>query len=133
MNTVKYDKALERTTGHPRYSSCCRAETKEAFGLRHLMKVRFMSDSQFEYQKPEEFHSTSSTEQLKAENDVVMEQILSNINSTPLGRVLKKIASLPELRRRKVLGVRRQLTEGAYDLDNRLDVVVDKVLEELTG
>jgi negative regulator of flagellin synthesis FlgM len=65
--------------------------------------------------------------------DQVMEQILDNINTTPIGQVLRKIASLPEVRQEKVLDVRRQLTEGKYNLDERLDVALDKVLEYLTG
>ena len=66
------------------------------------------------------------------DKDLLMEQILENINSTSIGRVLKKIASLPEVRKEKVLGVRQQLTEGKYELNKRLDVALDKVLEDLT-
>ncbi|MHC4863029.1 MAG: hypothetical protein ACYTEX_03020 [Planctomycetota bacterium] len=62
-----------------------------------------------------------------------MEQILENINTTPIGQVLKRIASLPEVRRRKVLDVRRQLTDGKYDLNQRLDIALDRVLEDLTA
>ena len=69
---------------------------------------------------------------LTEDKDLVMEQILDNINTTPIGQVLRKIASLPEVRREKVLDVRRQLTEGKYDLDERLDVALDKVLAYLT-
>ena len=61
-----------------------------------------------------------------------MEQILENLNTTPIGKVLKRIASLPEVRKKKVLDVRRQLTEGKYDLSSRLDVALDKALEDLT-
>ena len=67
------------------------------------------------------------------DEDLVMEQILENIHNTPLGRVLKRIASLPEIRREKVLRVRQEITEGRYDLTGRLDLVLDKVLEELTA
>lgn len=70
---------------------------------------------------------------LAPDEDLIMEQILENINSTPIGKVLKKIASLPEVRKEKVLDVRRQLTEGKYDLNERLEVAVDKVLEHLTA
>jgi hypothetical protein len=66
-------------------------------------------------------------------NDLIMEQILKNINTTPIGQVLKRIASLPEIRKEKVLDVRRQLTEGKYDLNERLDIALDKVLEYLTA
>jgi len=72
-------------------------------------------------------------EDLAPDNDLVMEQILENINTTPIGQVLRKIASLPEVRKEKVLDVRRQLTEGNYDLNQRLDVALDKVLEYLTA
>jgi hypothetical protein len=67
-----------------------------------------------------------------AEEDLVMEQILDNLNNTPIGQVLLRIASLPEIRKNKVLDVRRQLTQGKYDLSTRLDVALDKVMEELT-
>jgi len=70
---------------------------------------------------------------LAPENDMMMEQILDNIHTTPIGQVLRKIASLPEVRKEKVLDVRQQLTEGKYDLDERLDVALDKVLEYLTA
>ena len=66
-----------------------------------------------------------------ADDDLLMEQILDNVNHTPIGQVLKRIASLPEVRQEKVLGIRRQLTDGDYDLNLRLDAALDKVLEEL--
>jgi anti-sigma28 factor (negative regulator of flagellin synthesis) len=70
---------------------------------------------------------------LSQDQDWVMEQILDNMNNTPIGQVLKSIASLPEIRREKVLRLRRQITEGRYDLAGRLDVALDKVLEDLTA
>ena len=71
-------------------------------------------------------------EGMAPDEDLTMEQILDNINNTPIGQVLKRIASLPEIRKQKILRVRRQLTEGKYDLSTRLDVALDKVLEDLT-
>lgn len=72
-------------------------------------------------------------QELVLDEDLLMEQILENINTSPVGKVLKQIALLPEVRRQKVLRVRRQLTEGSYNLNKRLDVVLDKVLEDLTA
>jgi hypothetical protein len=66
------------------------------------------------------------------EQDWLMEQILENINTTPIGQVLKRIASLPEVRREKILDVRQQLNKGSYNLSERLDGALDKVLEDLT-
>jgi len=68
---------------------------------------------------------------LTADEDLLMEQILENMNSTPIGQVLKEIASLPEVRKQKVLRVRQQLTEGRYNLNERLDVALEKVLDDL--
>ena len=71
-------------------------------------------------------------EDLIKEQDWLMEQILENINTTPIGQVLKRIASLPEVRREKILDVRQQLNKGSYNLSERLDGALDKVLEDLT-
>ncbi len=75
----------------------------------------------------------SANENLVAEQDLLMERILENINTTPIGQVLKKIVSLPEVRKEKVLDVRQQLSKGKYSLNERLDIVLDKVLEDLTA
>ncbi len=79
------------------------------------------------------YQQNNSSDKLNADKDLMMEQILENINTTPVGRILKKIAALPEVRRKKVLNIRRQLTEGQYDLNERLDVALDKVIEDLTA
>jgi hypothetical protein len=68
---------------------------------------------------------------LAADDDLLMEQILENMNSTPIGQVLKTIASLPDSSRQKVLRVRKQLTQGKYDFDEHLDVALEKVLHDL--
>jgi hypothetical protein len=72
-------------------------------------------------------------QELLLDEDLLMEQILANINTTPIGQVLKKIAVLPEVRKEKVLDLRRKITEGRYDLNERLDMALDRVLEELTA
>jgi len=66
------------------------------------------------------------------DKDLLMEQILENINTTPIGQVLKKIASLPEVRREKVLDIRQRINDGSYDLNGQLDAALERVLEELT-
>jgi hypothetical protein len=61
-----------------------------------------------------------------------MEQILANMDTTPPEEVLKRITSLPDIRRGKVLDIRRQLTEGTYEVADRLDRAIDRVLEAIT-
>ena len=70
---------------------------------------------------------------LAPDKDFIMEQILENLNTTPIGKVLKKIALLPDGRKDKVLNVRQLLTEGKYEFNEYLDVTLDKVLEDLTA
>jgi hypothetical protein len=69
---------------------------------------------------------------LSADDDLLMEKILDSISTTPIGQVLERIASLPEVRRDKILDVRRRLAKGQYDLNKRLDIALDKVLEDFT-
>lgn len=68
---------------------------------------------------------------LSLDEDMVMDKIIDNINSTPIGQVLKKIALLPGVRKEKVIDVRQKLTSGEYDLSERLDAALDKVLEDI--
>ena len=57
----------------------------------------------------------------------------SNTARCSIGAVtLRKIASLPCVRKDKVLAVRQQLAEGTYDLDKRLDAAVDRFLAAVT-
>jgi hypothetical protein len=91
--------------------------------------TEFTSNSRF---KNENCQADPVGEVLATDKDMMMEQILNNINTTPIGQVLRKIASLPEVRKEKVLDVRQQLTEGKYNLDERLDIALEKVLEHLT-
>jgi hypothetical protein len=119
--------------GHTRYSGKRHLAGKmDILGTRPEIKAFEMSD----------FYTNSSWEDRNIsldsvsddlDQDVLMEQILENINTTPIGRVLKKIAMLPDVRRQKVLDLRRQLTEGNYNLTDRLEVALDRVLEEFTA
>jgi len=90
----------------------------------------FEINSRLSYQN-EQFASIEDSDIMN--EDAMMETILQNLSSTPMGQVLKKIASLPEIRKDKVLNVRRQLTDGEYDLNERLNLAMDKVLEDLTS
>ena len=62
----------------------------------------------------------------------MMERILGNINTTPQEDVLKRITSLPPNRQGKVLTIRRQIADGTYEMADRLDKSIDRVLEAIT-
>ena len=46
-------------------------------------------------------------------------------------RLLEKVASLPKARREKILAVRYQLDAGKYNIDERLNVATDRLIENL--
>jgi hypothetical protein len=50
-----------------------------------------------------------------------------------MGKCRKARAREPELRVEKVLDVKRQLAEGRYDIADKLDIAVDRLLEGLLG
>ena len=70
-------------------------------------------------------------EQLDASRDMLAEELLNNITATPIGRLLRQIAEMPEIRQEKVSIVRNKINRGEYDLNEHLDFALDRVLEEL--
>ncbi len=64
--------------------------------------------------------------------DVWLERILENLHTTSLEEVFRRIAALSDIRRGKVLDIRRRLTEGTYEAAERLDTAMDRVLEAIT-
>ena len=115
-------------------------EKTEIFACGQTDKVMVMSDfsrndwvanQRFNLEPVNSETVESAFDDLIADDDLLMEQILDNMNGTPLGQVLKQIAVMPEVRKQKVLKVRRQLTEGKYNLAERLDLALEKVLDDL--
>lgn len=105
----------------------------DIFAANAFSKVVEMPQSDSEGRSAHKKEATRFNKDLAADVDLTMEQILENLNTTPIGQVLKNIASLPEIRQEKVLHVRQQLTEGRYELSERLDIALDRVLEDLTA
>ena len=73
----------------------------------------------------------SIDKQLDSSRDMLAEELLTNITTTPIGKLLKQIAEMPEIRQEKVSNVRNQLKRGEYNLNEHLDFALDRVLEEL--
>jgi hypothetical protein len=90
-------------------------------------------DSRNHLEKNEQQIKSPNTEEMAIEEDILMESILENLNSTPIGQVLKKITALPELRKKKVLDVRKRISQGQYDLNERLDMALEKVLKDMSS
>lgn len=58
--------------------------------------------------------------------------VLGNGNTMSQEEALKRIASLPPSQRGKVLDIRRQIADGTYEVEDRLDQAIDRLLELLT-
>lgn len=65
------------------------------------------------------------------ETDVLVERLFESMQCSPLGRLLKVISTLPEIRAEKVERARRQIADPDQCLDSRMDLALDRVLEEL--
>lgn len=72
------------------------------------------------------------TDSLWAEPDFPTDRLIRHIETNPIGKLLDLIAALPEVRYDKIEHARRQLSLSEEALDARLDLALDRVLEELT-
>jgi hypothetical protein len=57
----------------------------------------------------------------------------SRVQEGILALALQIIHSLPSVRREKILEVRRLLLEDGYDLEERLDIALDRLLEDMVA
>lgn len=66
-----------------------------------------------------------------AESDFMADSLLDHIYENPLGKLLQIISTLPEVRLEKVDHARRMIAQSEDELDCRMDIALDRVLEEL--
>jgi negative regulator of flagellin synthesis FlgM len=55
------------------------------------------------------------------------------VEISPLGQMLDGISRLPEIRHERVAEVRRQIAEGIYETPAKLELALDRLLDELRG
>ena len=67
----------------------------------------------------------------EADTDVLVEKLFDSMQCSPLGRLLKVISTLPEVRADKVEYARRQIEQPDECLESKMDIALDRVLEEL--
>jgi hypothetical protein len=68
---------------------------------------------------------------LEEDTDTLTEKLLDSMRSNPLSRLLSAIATLPEVRLEKVERARRQIDQPEECWDTKIDLALDRVLEEL--
>ena len=67
----------------------------------------------------------------ETETDVLVEKLFDSMQCSPLGKLLKVISTLPEVRIEKVEHARRQIELSDECLESKMDLALDRVLEEL--
>lgn len=68
---------------------------------------------------------------LEEDTDLLAEKLLDSMRSSPLSRLLSVISTLPEVRVEKVERARLQISQPEESWDTKMDMALDRVLEEL--
>jgi negative regulator of flagellin synthesis FlgM len=55
------------------------------------------------------------------------------VDISPIGRMLDGVANLPEIRHERVEEIRRQIAAGVYETPEKLELALDRMLDELMG
>lgn len=80
----------------------------------------------------DEIHAMNIQEREElASTDVVVSRMIEQVESSPMGKLLKMISLLPEIRMEKVQHARIHMRKTDRQLDQQLDRVLDKLLEGL--
>ncbi len=66
------------------------------------------------------------------DTDFPIERLVHHLETNPIGRLLKLIAALPDVRYEKIEQAKKQIALSDEALDARLDMALDRVFEELT-
>jgi negative regulator of flagellin synthesis FlgM len=56
-----------------------------------------------------------------------------HVEISPLGQMLDGINQLPEIRHERVEEIRRQIAAGSYETPEKLELALDRLLDELPG
>jgi DNA-nicking Smr family endonuclease len=96
--------------------------------LPTLNKQRTPQSTRPRRSRPNRSHPRRKT---SSDKDTLMEQIPEKRRSMPEAEMLKKIASLPGIRRGKVLSICCQLRSGSYPIEDRWDRAIDHALDTI--
>lgn len=56
-----------------------------------------------------------------------------HVEISPLGQMLDGINRMPEIRYEKVEAIRSQIASGVYETPEKLELALDRLLDELSG
>ena len=74
----------------------------------------------------------NETTEIAEKTDVYLDCGCGNKSQgTITASALQELHSLPPVRKKRILKVRQQLAEGTYDIEERLNSILDQLLEDL--
>lgn len=71
------------------------------------------------------------TEIFNQESNRFTEEFAQSSAVAPISQLLELISKLPEIRQEKVTAARRNIENNVYENQGRLDIAIDRVLEEI--
>lgn len=55
------------------------------------------------------------------------------VEISPLGQMLDSISQIPDIRHERVEEIRQQIATGTYETPEKLEMALDRLLDELSG
>ena len=65
------------------------------------------------------------------ESNRFAEEFTQSSAASPISQLLELISKLPEIRQEKVTAAKRNIADNVYENQGRLDIAIDRVLEEI--
>jgi negative regulator of flagellin synthesis FlgM len=84
-------------------------------------------------QGPQPIYPRLAALSLDAGQTVHAGALRDHVEISPLGQMLDGIGQLPEIRYEKVEAIRQQIATGAYESPEKLELALDRMLDELLG
>ena len=72
----------------------------------------------------------ASAAQEQAQNGAISKS--EEVNISIQARLRVAIETLPETRRKKIEEVRREIESGTYETEEKIDIAIDRILNEIT-
>jgi len=62
---------------------------------------------------------------------IIGDSVSDEVEISDIGRFLSYLSQLPQVRTEKVEALRRQIEEDSYDVDGKIDDIIDSLLEDI--
>ena len=81
---------------------------------------------------PQQIRPTQGVEQTKATESAQLHEA-DQVDISPEADMISRVHELPEIRTDRVAEIRAQIEAGAYETEEKLDIAIGRLLDELVG